>query len=122
MKNEEVSKITMSGKPIHVTDDEFEETVLKSPVPVLVDFWAPWCGPCRMVAPTLEDLAKEYDGKLVIAKVNTDENPAWAMRFGVRGIPTLLLVRDGQEADRVVGALPKPQLKGRVDTFLSAVA
>ncbi len=122
MKNEEVLENTMSGKPIHVTDDEFEETVLKSPVPVLVDFWAPWCGPCRMVAPTLEDLAKEYDGKLVIAKVNTDENPAWAMRFGVRGIPTLLLVRDGQETDRVVGALPKPQLKGRVDTFLSATA
>jgi len=107
-----------NGKPIHVTDDSFEETVLKSTLPVLVDFWAPWCGPCRMVAPTVEALAKEYEGKLVVAKVNTDENPAWAMRYGVRGIPTLLLIEDGEEADRIVGALPKPQLQGRVDALL----
>jgi len=119
-EDEEVLETTMSDKPIHVTDADFEEKVLKSSTPVLVDFWAPWCGPCRMIAPAIEDIAKEYDGKLVVAKVNTDENPAWAMRFGVRGIPTLLLVRDGQEQDRVVGAVPKPQLKKRVDSFLGA--
>jgi len=109
-----------NGKPIHVTDDSFEEVVLKSSIPVLVDFWAPWCGPCRMIAPTVEALAKEYDGKLKVTKVNTDENPAWAMRYGVRGIPTLLLIQDGQEADRIVGVVPKPKLQGRVDALLNA--
>lgn len=107
--------------PIHVTDAEFEEKVLNSETPVVVDFWAPWCGPCRMVAPILEDLAKEYGDKLVIAKVNTDENPQWAMRYGVQGIPTMLFVKGGELVDRIVGAAPKPSIQQRVDSMLATV-
>ncbi len=81
--------------PIHVTDAEFENTVLKSTTPVVVDFWAPWCGPCKMIAPVLEKLAAEYGDKLTIAKVNTDDNPQWAMKYGVQGIPTLLFINNG---------------------------
>ena len=88
------------SKPIHVSDAEFQEKVLNSTTPVIVDFWAPWCGPCRMVAPILDELAKEYGEKLVIAKVNTDENPQWAMKFGVQGIPTMLFVKDGELVDQ----------------------
>ena len=84
------------SEPLHVTDIEFEKTVLESDLPVVVDFWAPWCGPCRMVAPILDKIAKEYDGKVVVAKVNTDENPQWAQKFGVRGIPTMLFVNGGE--------------------------
>jgi thioredoxin 1 len=109
------------SKPIHVSDAEFQEKVLNSTTPVIVDFWAPWCGPCRMVAPILEELAKEYGEKLVIAKVNTDENPQWAMKYGVQGIPTMLFVKDGQLVDRMVGAAPKPFIQQRVDTLLEAV-
>ncbi|HEX9922846.1 MAG TPA: thioredoxin [Anaerolineae bacterium] len=104
--------------PIHVTDNEFEEKVLQSPTPVVVDFWAPWCGPCRMVAPILDELATEYDGKIVIAKVNTDENPQWAMKFGVQGIPTMLFVKDGELVNRMVGAAPKPSIQQKVDAML----
>jgi thioredoxin 1 len=110
------------AEPIHVTDAEFDNKVLKSPTTVIVDFWAPWCGPCRMVAPVLEKLAQEYDGKLIVAKVNTDDNPEWAMRYGVQGIPTMLFVRDGQIVDRIVGAGPYPMIKARLDKVLSAVA
>jgi thioredoxin 1 len=109
------------SKPIHVNDAEFQTKVLQSSTPVVVDFWAPWCGPCRMVAPVLDELAKEYDQKLVIAKVNTDENPEWAMRYGVQGIPTMLFVKDGQVVDRIVGAHPKPSIQQRVDNMLQAV-
>lgn len=109
------------SKPIHVSDAEFQEKVLNSTTPVIVDFWAPWCGPCRMVAPILDELAKEYGEKLVIAKVNTDENPQWAMKFGVQGIPTMLFVKDGQLVDRMVGAAPKPFIQQRVDTLLEAI-
>ena len=105
--------------PIHVNDNEFEEKVLKSSLPVVVDFWAPWCGPCRMVAPILEELAKEYDGKIIVAKVNTDENPNWAMKYGVQGIPTMLFVKNGQIADRIVGAYPKPMIRQRIDNMLN---
>jgi thioredoxin 1 len=109
------------SKPIHVSDAEFQEKVLNSATPVIVDFWAPWCGPCRMVAPILDELAKEYGEKLVIAKVNTDENPQWAMKYGVQGIPTMLFVKDGQLVDRMVGAAPKPFIQQRVDSLLEAV-
>lgn len=104
--------------PIHVTDNEFEEKVLQSTTPVVVDFWAPWCGPCRMVAPILEELATEYDGKIVVAKINTDENPQWAMKFGVQGIPTMLFVKDGELVNRMVGAAPKPSIQQKVDAML----
>jgi thioredoxin 1 len=108
----------MASEPIHVTDSQFEETVLGSKVPVIVDFWAPWCGPCRMVAPTLEKLAKEYEDKMLVAKVNTDENPEWAGRYQVQGIPTMLFVAKGKIVHRQVGALPEPMLREVVGTFL----
>lgn len=111
----------MRSEPVHVTDAEFETTVLKSEVPVIVDFWAPWCGPCRMVAPTLDKLAQEYGDGLVIAKVNTDENPEWATRFGVQGIPTMLLVSGGKIVHRQVGALPEPMLRDLVSQFMEVV-
>jgi thioredoxin 1 len=109
-------------EPIHVTDSAFEKTVLQSKVPVIVDFWAPWCGPCRMVAPTLEKLAKENAGKLLIAKVNTDENPDWASRYQVQGIPTMLFVSGGKVVHRQVGALPEPMLRDVVTEFMEVVA
>lgn len=106
--------------PIHVTDNEFEELVLGSEMPVIVDFWAPWCMPCRMIAPVLEKMAVEYDGRAIIAKVNTDENPKWAIQYGVQGIPTLLFVRDGEAVDRLVGVSPAGQIKQRLDQLLLA--
>lgn len=110
------------NEPIHVTDAAFEQTVLKSKLPVIVDFWAPWCTPCRMVAPILEKIAKENDGKLVVAKVNTDENAEWATKYGVQGIPTMLFVANGKVVHQQVGALPEPMLRQVLDTFMSTVA
>lgn len=110
------------NKPIHVTDAEFESTVLKSTTPVVVDFWAPWCTPCKMIAPVLEKLAAEYGDKLTIAKVNTDENPQWAMRYGVQGIPTLLFINNGLVKDTIVGAVSAPAIKAKVDGLLKVVA
>lgn len=111
----------MSDTPIHVTDAEFEKVVMQSNLPVIVDFWAPWCGPCRAVAPTLDKLAREHAGKLVIAKVNTDENSDWAMRFGVQGIPTMLFVSNGKIVHRQVGALPEGMLRDVVSQFIELV-
>lgn len=111
----------MIDEPVHVTDSAFEKTVLQSKVPVVVDFWAPWCGPCRMVAPTLDKLAKENAGNLLIAKVNTDENPEWANKFQVQGIPTMLFVADGKVVHRQVGALPEPMLRDVVGEFINVV-
>ncbi|MEW6030575.1 MAG: thioredoxin [Chloroflexota bacterium] len=111
----------MIEEPIHVTDAAFEQTVLKSEIPVIVDFWAPWCGPCKMVAPTLDKLAKEYAGKLLVAKVNTDENPEWAMKYGVQGIPTMLFVASGKLVHRQVGALPERMLRDVLSQFMEVV-
>jgi thioredoxin 1 len=110
------------SKPVHVTDATFEKDVLQSELPVVVDFWAPWCGPCRMVAPTLDKIAQEQAGKLIVAKVNTDEDPEWATRFGVQGIPTMLFIANGKVVHRQVGALPEPMLKNIVTQFLEITA
>jgi thioredoxin 1 len=111
----------MISEPINVNDSAFENTVMKSKIPAVVDFWAPWCGPCKMVAPTLEKLAKEYSGKLLIAKVNTDENPEWAGKFGVQGIPTMLFVANGKVVHQQTGALPEPILRDVVSQFMQVV-
>ncbi len=103
---------------INVTDAEFQEKVLESDLPVVVDFWAPWCGPCRMIAPVLEEVAKENEGKVMIAKVNTDENPDRAMHYGVQGIPTLLVFSGGELIREHVGAVPEPHLRELVDAVL----
>lgn len=106
--------------PIHVKDEEFQEKVLNSPLPVIVDFWAPWCGPCRMIAPVLEQFAREFEGKLVVAKVNTDENPEWMVKYGVQGIPTLLFISGGEVRDRQVGVGPALALKAKVEAFFNS--
>lgn len=106
------------GGPIVVTDATFQAEVLQSPQPVLVDFWAPWCGPCRMVSPVVEELGREYAGRLRVAKVNTDENPAHASRLGIQGIPTLIFFKNGREVDRVVGAAPKSAIRSHVERVL----
>jgi thioredoxin 1 len=112
----------MINEPVHVTDAAFEKTVLQSTLPVVVDFWAPWCGPCKMVAPILDKLATEYAGKLVIAKVNTDEQQQYAMQYEVQGIPTMLFVAGGKIVHRQVGALPEPMLRMIIKQFLEVAA
>jgi thioredoxin 1 len=109
-------------KPIEVSDEQFDSEILKAEKPVLVDFWAPWCGPCRMVGPVVEELAGEYQDRLKVAKVNTDDNQSHAARLGIQGIPTLIFFKDGREVDRVVGALPKGALKQRIDAVLQSAA
>jgi len=108
----------MIDEPIHVTDAAFEKAVLQSALPVIVDFWAPWCAPCRMIAPVLEKLAKELAGKLLVAKVNTDENPQWAQKYGVQGIPTMLFIANGKVIHRQVGVLPEAMMRDAVNQFL----
>tara|TARA_B100000745_G_C20052106_1_gene358835 strand:- start:9 stop:353 length:345 start_codon:yes stop_codon:yes gene_type:complete len=106
------------SEPIHVTDEAFEQEVLQSRNPVVVDFWAPWCGPCRMVGPILDDLAKQYAGKITIAKINTDDNPQRAIEYGVQGIPTILFIKGGEEVDRIVGAGSAETYQGKIDAML----
>jgi thioredoxin 1 len=101
-------------KPVEVTDANFKSEVLESKTPVLVDFWAEWCGPCKMIAPVVEELAKEYDGKLRVGKVDVDSNQQTAMQFGVRSIPTLLIFKNGKVVDQIVGAVPKRMLAEKV--------
>jgi len=105
---------------IIVTDDNFEQDVLKSDVPVLVDFWAPWCGPCKMVAPIVEELAGEYDGKLKVGKLNTDENQGVAARYGIMSIPTLLIFKNGDVAEKIIGAQSKQAITARIESVLAA--
>ena len=101
-----------------VTDATFKQEVLESEVPVLVDFWAPWCGPCRMVAPVVDEIAQQYSDQVKVVKVNTDENPSVASQYGIRSIPTLMIFKGGQRVDTVVGAVPKTTLANTLDKYL----
>ncbi len=105
------------GKAIEITDSNLDE-ILATDKPVLVDFWAEWCGPCKMIGPVVEELAGEYDGKAVIGKVNVDENPATATKYGIRSIPTLLVIKGGEIVDKQVGAVPKAVLASKIDAQL----
>ena len=104
--------------PMAVTDNDFEQEVLESETPVLVDFWAEWCAPCKMVAPVIDDLAEEYEGKIKFTKVDVDVNPETAMKYGIRSIPTLLVFKGGSPVDQVVGAVPKAVIKKSLDSTL----
>ncbi len=106
------------SKPVEVNDSNFDQTVLQSKTPVLVDFWAVWCGPCRMVAPVVEELAGEYEGKVTFAKLNVDENPRTASQYGIMSIPTLLIFKDGAPVSNIIGFRPKPELKKSIDAVL----
>ena len=110
--------MSVSERIIHVTDDSFEQEVLQSSDPILVDYWADWCGPCKMIAPVLDDIAEEYAGKIRVAKLNIDENPDTPPRYGIRGIPTLMLFKDGEVEATKVGAVSKSQLTAFIDSNL----
>lgn len=105
---------------VDLTSAAWDSEVLQASGLVMVDFWAVWCGPCRMVAPAIEELAKEYAGKIKVGKLNTDENPEIATKYKIMGIPTIMFFKDGQKVDQVVGAVPKPQLKAKIDALIAA--
>ncbi len=107
------------GKVLEVSDQTFEQEVLQSATPVLIDFWAPWCGPCKAIAPVVEELAGTYGGRLKVVKMNVDDNPQTPSRYGVRGIPNLILFKGGQVADQIVGAVPKAHLVRAIDSALA---
>ena len=109
------------AKPIVVTDATFEQEVLQSEIPVLNDFWAEWCGPCKMIAPILEEIAEEYDGKLKVTKLDVDQNPSTMMKYQIMSIPTLILFKDGQEVERLIGAMPKERLLAKIRPHLEGV-
>ena len=105
------------NEPININEASFEKAVINSPVPVLVDFWAPWCGPCKMIAPLLDEIAKESDGHFRVTKVNIDDDPALMQRFGIRGVPTLLFFSKGEVRDRIVGIAPKKTILDKLETL-----
>jgi thioredoxin len=111
--------LAIETRPLTVTDATFAAEVERSPLPVLVDAWAPWCGPCRMIAPVIDELATELAGRVRVAKLNVDENPAIAARFGLRSIPTLLVLQGGREVDRIVGVQPKSEIARRLERVLA---
>jgi len=108
----------MATSPIHLGEGEFDNEVMKADVPVVVDFWAPWCGPCHMIAPALEELAEDYEGRIKVTKVNVDENPNIAARYQIRSIPTVLFFKNGEVQDQVIGAVPKGELSKKIEAIL----
>lgn len=110
----------MSEGILEVTSSNWDNEVIKAQGLVMIDFWAAWCGPCRMITPTVEELAKEYSGKIKVLKLNTDENSEIASRYKIMGIPTIMFFKDGVKIDQIVGVIPKQQLKAKIDTFLTA--
>lgn len=113
-------EVDMTNHPKTITDANFDQEVLKSEIPVLVDFWAEWCYPCKMVAPVVEEISKEYAGKIKVGKLDTDQNQYTAMQYGISGIPTLLIFQNGEIVDRIVGAVPKQNITQKLNYYISA--
>lgn len=106
------------AEPIHISDATFEDEVIKSDIPVIIDFWAIWCGPCKMIAPIMEEIAREYDGKVKVCKMDVDKNPNTAIKFGIRSIPTVMYFKGGKPVDQIIGAYPKKHFVERLEKLL----